>query len=172
MEADGRITVRLATQQVENHRAVAKVLGVGADRVRILGTFAGGAFGGKEDPCLEIYLALLARETGRPVSITLSREASFLAHSKKHPFRMKYRIGADAEGRLTALEVEMIADVGAHLYLSPMITLNATLLAQGPYRVPAVSVETYAVFTKQPSDEHHARRRNHTGHLRPRVSDG
>ncbi len=147
VEADGRITVRLATQQVENHRAVAKVLGVGADRVRILGTFAGGAFGGKEDPCLEIYLALLARETGRPVSITLSREASFLAHSKKHPFRMKYRIGADAEGRLTALEVEMIADVGAHLYLSPMITLNATLLAQGPYRVPAVSVETYAVFT-------------------------
>ena len=147
VEADGRITVRLATQQVENHRAVAEVLGVGADRVRILGTFAGGAFGGKEDPCLEIYLALLARETGRSVSITLSREASFLAHSKKHPFRMKYRTGADAEGRLTALEVEMIADVGAHLYLSPMITLNATLLAQGPYRVPAVSVETYAVFT-------------------------
>ncbi|MBI2880153.1 MAG: xanthine dehydrogenase family protein molybdopterin-binding subunit [Candidatus Tectomicrobia bacterium] len=147
VEPDGRITVRLATQQVENHKAVAEVLGVAPDRVRILGTFAGGAFGGKEDPCLEVYLALLAWKTGKAVSLTLSREESFLAHSKKHPFRMRYRTGADAQGRLTALEVEIVADAGAHLYLTPMITLNATLLAQGPYRVPNVSVDTYAVFT-------------------------
>jgi CO/xanthine dehydrogenase Mo-binding subunit len=60
---------------------------------------------------------------------------------------MTYRTGADAQGRLTALQVEMIVDVGAHLYLSPMITLNATVLAQGAYRVPNVSVDTYAVFT-------------------------
>ena len=64
----------------------------------------GGGFGGKEDMTIQAQTALLARMTGRPVRIALSREESIRIHPKRHPLTMTYTVGCDAEGRLTAVE--------------------------------------------------------------------
>jgi len=146
----GVINIRVCTQVVEHFRSVAKALGIPQNKVRIQGTMVGGGFGGKEDVTVEIFLALLARETERPVKLVYSREESFIAQSKRHPFVITHRTGVKRDGRITASEIKMIADSGAYPYLTPYVLLYATAMATGPYRIENVSVDSVAAATNQP----------------------
>jgi len=150
VDDQGVINIRLCTQVVEHFRSVAKALGIPQNRVRIHGTMVGGGFGGKEDVTVEIFLALLARETKRPVKLVYTREESFLAQSKRHPFVITHRTGVKRDGRITASEIRMIADSGAYPYLTPYVLLYATAMATGPYRIDNVSVDSVAAATNQP----------------------
>src|SRR3990172_5213567 len=89
----GAITIRVSTQVIEHFRTIARVLGVPQNKIHIQGTMVGGGFGGKEDITVEIYLALLAMRTTRPVKLVYTREESFLAHAKRPPFIIKHRTG-------------------------------------------------------------------------------
>jgi len=150
VDDQGVINIRLCTQVVEHFRSVAKALGIPQNKVRIHGTMVGGGFGGKEDVTVEIFLALLARETKRPVKLVYTREESFVAQSKRHPFVITHRTGVKRDGRITAAEIRMIADSGAYPYLTPYVLLYATAMATGPYRIDNVSVESVAAATNQP----------------------
>jgi len=150
LDEDGVINIRVSTQVIEHFRTVAAVLGLPQNRVRVIGTWLGGGFGGKEDITVESFLALLTWKTGRPVKLTYNREESFLAHSKRHPYIMKYKTGATREGRIVALEAELIADAGAYTYLTPWVLLYSTVNATGPYDIPHVKVDTVAVLTNNP----------------------
>ncbi|KGK91464.1 hypothetical protein DP73_03330 [Desulfosporosinus sp. HMP52] len=150
VDENGIITIRVCTQVIEHFRTVAEVLGIPHNHVRVIGTWVGGGFGGKEDISVESFLALLAWKTKQPVKLTYTREESFLAHSKRHPFVMKYKTGATKDGMLVALEAELIADAGAYTYLSPWVLLYATVNAAGPYNIPHVKVDTVAVLTNNP----------------------
>ncbi|MBC2721560.1 xanthine dehydrogenase family protein molybdopterin-binding subunit [Desulfosporosinus sp.] len=150
VDENGIITIRVCTQVIEHFRTVAEVLGIPHNHVRVIGTWVGGGFGGKEDITVESFLALLTWKTKRPVKLTYTREESFLAHSKRHPFVMKYKTGATKDGLLVALEAELIADSGAYTYLSPWVLLYATVNAAGPYNIPNVKVDTVAVLTNNP----------------------
>ncbi|CEP69215.1 Aldehyde oxidase/xanthine dehydrogenase, a/b hammerhead [Moorella glycerini] len=150
LDEDGVINIRVSTQVIEHFRTVAEVLGLPQNRVRVIGTWLGGGFGGKEDITVESFLALLVWKTGRPVKLTYTREESLLAHSKRHPFVMKYKTGATKEGRIIALEAELIADAGAYTYLTPWVLLYATVNAAGPYDIPNVKVDSVAVLTNNP----------------------
>lgn len=147
VDESGVINIRVSTQVIEHFRYVAEALGVPHNRVRIQGAMVGGGFGGKEDVTVEIYLALLARATGRPVRLEYTREDSFVGHGKRHPFLMTYRTGVTKDGRITAVECRFIADAGAYVFLSPYVLLYAAVAAPGPYKVDNLLVEARAIAT-------------------------
>jgi len=149
---DGRdvINIRVCTQVVEHFRRIARAIGVPHNKVHIQGTMLGGGFGGKEDITVEIFLALLARRTRRPVRLEYTREESILAHSKRHPFIITHRTGVKKNGRITAAEIEMVSNSGAYPYLSPYVLLYATIASCGPYRVDNLKVDSVSVATNNP----------------------
>ncbi len=149
-DSTGVINVRWPTQLIENYRSVAKILGVPAGRVRVQSPMLGGGFGGKEQPLVAAWLALLTRATQRPVRLTLSREDTFLGGSKKHPFFMKYRTAAKKDGTITAMDVEVLADAGAYRTNTGISTMGAMVLAQGPYQVENVRAAVRAAVTNRP----------------------
>ena len=100
----------------------------------------GGAFGGKEDMANQAQTALAAWLLGRPVKCVLSREESLLMHTKRHPIRMEYWAGCDAEGRLTAVRARMLGDSGAYASVGMKVLERAAGHASGPYHVPAIDV--------------------------------
>ena len=141
------INIRVSTQVIEHFRAIADALGVAHNQVRILGSMVGGGFGGKEDVTVEIYLALLAQATGRPVRLAYTREDSFFGHGKRHPFVITHRTGVTQDGRITAAQITMTADAGAYVFLSPYVLLYALVAGPGPYRIDNVHIDARAVAT-------------------------
>jgi CO/xanthine dehydrogenase Mo-binding subunit len=141
------ITIRVCTQVIEHFRAVADAIGVPHNKLRIMGALVGGGFGGKEDVTVETYLAILAQKTRRPVRLEFSREDSFVGHGNRHAMKLKYRTGVTRDGKITALDVQVIADAGAYVYLSPYVLLYCAVNAPGPYRVDNLNVFARAVAT-------------------------
>lgn len=141
------INIRVCTQVIEHFRSIADSVGVSHNKVRILGSMVGGGFGGKEDITVEIYLALLAIRCRRPVRLEYSREDSFVGHGKRHPFKLTYRTGVRKDGKITALDVRIVADAGAYVFMSPYVLLYCVVAAPGPYRVDNLNVFAQAVAT-------------------------
>jgi CO/xanthine dehydrogenase Mo-binding subunit len=147
IDEDGVITIRVSTQVMEHFRGVADVLGIPHNKVRVIVPMVGGGFGSKEDITVETFVALLASKTKKPVKMTFTREESIRATSKRHPYVMKYRTGATKDGKLMAMEAEIISDAGAHVYLSPWVLLYSTVDATGPYDIEHVKVDAHTVLT-------------------------
>ncbi len=153
IDEKGRVTIITAGQWAhEDQEQVAHALGLPLDAIRIIYPAIGGAFGGREDMSVQIILGLAAlklseRGIDRPVRIVWSREESIIGHCKRHAYTMKAKWGADAEGKILAAECQIWANGGAYVYTSPKVLGNATLLATGPYEVPNVSTDAYAVYT-------------------------
>ena len=80
----------------------------------------------------------------------LSREESLLIHAKRHPIRLEYWAGCDADGHLTALRVRGIGDSGAYASVGMKVLERAAGHSSGPYHVPAIDVRTVAVRTNNP----------------------
>src|SRR5207244_13559489 len=139
LDSDGVITVRAATQVIEHFRDLARILRVADNRVRVIAPYVGGGFGGKEDMTVEPFLALVVQRTGRPVRMVWSRSESLLAREKRHPMKLRYRTACDAEGRLVAQDIVIVADGGAYALLSPLVLLYATTCPPAPYPCPNVS---------------------------------
>lgn len=129
---------------------IASLLGVGNDAVTVELVSNGGAFGGKEDMSNQGQTALAAFLLQRPVKCTLSREESFLIHAKRHPIRLEYWAGCDADGALTAVKVRGIGDSGSYASVGMKVLERAAGHASGPYRVPNIDVECIAVRTNNP----------------------
>jgi 4-hydroxybenzoyl-CoA reductase subunit alpha len=149
----GRLTVWSSTQVPHYlHRELAKVLELDPARVRVVQPAVGGGFGGKSEPFdLEFCVARLAMKTGRPVKILYTREEVFLAHRGRHPFKMKYRVGATAEGKLTAVEARTLLDGGAYSSFGLVTTYYSGQLLTAPYEMPAYRFHSTRVFTNKPA---------------------
>ena len=134
----------------DDRNDIARVLGIGNDHITVTLVTNGGAFGGKEDLSNQAHAALAAWLTGRPVKCTLSREESLRIHAKRHPIRMHYQAGCDADGRLTALRVRALGDSGAYASVGMKVLERMAGHASGPYRVPSIDVEAIAARTNNP----------------------
>ena len=141
------ITLRVGTQVLEHYRTIAKVLGLPHTKVRNIGVPMGGGFGGKEDITVETYLALLIKETRRPVKMVWSREESFEVHAKRHPEYLHYKTGADKEGNIVAQQVKIIMDGGSYTYLTPWVQMYSTINGPGCYNIPNLCCESESYFT-------------------------
>ena len=150
-EPGGHLHVYSGGQGVwDDRNQIASVLAVGTDAVTVELVSNGGAFGGKEDMSNQAQTALAAWVLDRPVKCTLSREESLLVHPKRHPIRMHYRAGCDADGSLTALHVRMVGDSGAYASVGMKVLERAAGHASGPYRFPTIDVEAIAARTNNP----------------------
>jgi len=146
------LVVRTATQYSHYHRAeIARTLGLPSERVRVIPTVVGGAFGGKTDISCQCLAALAAYRTGRPVKLVYSRAESFESTTKRHPYRIRCRSGATRDGDLTALQVDMLADTGAYASFGPGLMVKTFASATGPYRWPHVELHGRVVFTNNPT---------------------
>jgi CO/xanthine dehydrogenase Mo-binding subunit len=153
IDDEGRIVVHTTGQWAHDDRhQIAHILRRPEDQIRIIYAPAGGAFGGREDMSVQHLLALAAWHLDKlgvrqPVKMVWDRKESFRGHHKRHPFYMKYKTGDTKDGRLTAVQAELIADAGAYASSSSAVLANAVTLATGPYEVPNVKVDGYAVYT-------------------------
>ncbi|MFT5201672.1 MAG: aldehyde oxidoreductase [Candidatus Aldehydirespiratoraceae bacterium] len=131
----------------DDRNDIALILDVHIDVVVAELVSNGGAFGGKEDMSNQGQTALAAWLLQRPVKITFSREESFLVHTKRHPIRMAYKAGCDADGKLQALHIQMIGDSGPYASVGMKVLERAAGHASGPYVVPNIDCEAIAVRT-------------------------
>ncbi len=149
--AGGRLKLLTQGQGIfDDRRQVAAFLGLDELAVDVELLPNGGAFGGKEDMSVQAQAALLAILTGRPVKLTLSREESVRLHPKRHPIKMEYTVGCTSEGRLTFVQARMVGDSGAYASVGAKVLERAAGHACGPYVVPNVCVDAYAVYTNNP----------------------
>ena len=150
-QEDGTLYVYSQGQGIwDDRRQIASILGEPEDRVRVMMVACGGAFGAKEDLNVQGHASLLARTTGRPVRITLSREESLRFHVKRHPIVMEYTVGCDEAGHLVAVRARMVGDTGAYASVGDKVLERAAGHACGAYKVPNVDVEARAVYTNNP----------------------
>jgi 4-hydroxybenzoyl-CoA reductase subunit alpha len=149
---DGRVTLWSSTQVVHYvHRALAKVLELPMNRIRVIGAAHGGGFGGKTDPFAhEIIVCKLAMLTGRPVKCTLTREEVFYAHRGRHPVLMWVRSGVTKDGRITAMHFKTALDGGAYGSYGVASTFYTGALQTVTYDIPAYRFEGCRVFTNKP----------------------
>ncbi len=124
------------------HKALVHAFGLPDERVRVRASAVGGGFGGKEDfpSLLAIHAALLSRASGKPVKMIYDRHEDIVATTKRHPSIVRHRTGVDREGRLLALDIEILMDGGAYTTLSPVVLSRALLHSFGPYRCANVRI--------------------------------
>ncbi len=145
---DGVLTVWTSTQYpFRDRRQIAPVVNMPMNMVRVIQMTTGGAFGGKDDITTEIQAALLAMKTRRPVKVIWSRKESMVCSTKRHPMRILVKTGATKDGKLMAMEGQVYSDKGAYCSIGNFITKKAGLHLAGPYFVPNIAVDTYAVYT-------------------------
>ena len=148
---DGRMEIYCGSQiPYQDRSQVARVLGWPETRVRIVGQLMGGGFGGKEDIAGQIHAALLAQATGRPVKLLFDRHESMLVHPKRHATQIRIKVGAKKDGRLVAMETELYGDTGAYASLGDKVMTRATTHSAGPYDIPHVRADCYAMYTNNP----------------------
>ncbi|MBT2689602.1 molybdopterin-dependent oxidoreductase [Bacillus sp. ISL-47] len=149
MDEEGFITIRCPGQYAYRDRMqIARSLAYNPERIRVISSPIGGAFGGKDEITVQIYLALLAMHTNsRPVKIHYSREESVVAGIKRHPFKVHMKTAAKRDGTLLANQVRAVGDTGAYASLGGAVIALAIEHSCGPYKIPNVDLEGYCVYT-------------------------
>ena len=132
-------------------KALKVLLGPGR-YVRVVQTETGGGFGGKEEypSMLACHATLLALKANRPVKIIYDRVEDMLATTKRHPSIVRHRTGLKKDGRITAMEIEVVIDGGAYVTLSPVVLSRGGIHAAGPYRCNNTRIHARAMFTNTP----------------------
>ncbi len=149
-EPDGSVTVYAKTQcPFDTRKAVAQVLGLPFNKVRIIAPPLGGGFGGAEDVGNEIAAkaALAALAVKRPAAVLYTREESIIGHSKRHPMIARYKHMARRDGTLLGVWAEIILNTGAYASLGPFVGWRAIVHSTGPYRVKNADINLAVVYT-------------------------
>ncbi|MBR0026013.1 MAG: xanthine dehydrogenase family protein [Clostridia bacterium] len=147
---DGVMTVIAPVQNpFFTRNYIADALGVKIADVRFRQATVGGSFGGKEESTgLTVgRAAMLARATGRPVKMVLSREDSMLQSAKRHPFKLRYRAGVTKDGKIVAWEGTQIDNSGAYNCQTQFMNPRANTHSAGAYDIDNISTDTYGVYT-------------------------
>jgi CO/xanthine dehydrogenase Mo-binding subunit len=131
------------------HKSLVAVFDLPENKVRVIQTETGGAFGGKEDypSTLAAHAGLLAMKAGHPVKMVYDRMEDLAATTKRHPSRIRHRTALDKNGKLLAMDIDVATDGGAYSTLSSTVLSRATLHSPGPYVCPNVRVRSHAWAT-------------------------
>ncbi|MGQ0643636.1 MAG: xanthine dehydrogenase family protein molybdopterin-binding subunit [Gemmatimonadaceae bacterium] len=134
------------------HKALVALLGTSVRGVRVVQTETGGGFGGKEEypSMIAAHAALLALRARRPVKLIYDREEDMLATTKRHPSIVRHRTGLTKDGRIVAMDVDVLLDGGAYVTLSPVVLSRGAIHAAGPYRCAHTRIHARAVMTNTP----------------------
>ncbi len=146
------LTIITATQVPHYlHRSLAKVMEVPLSRVRVIKPYVGGGFGGKSDPFPhEVIISHIARKTGRPVRVRLSREEVFLTNHGRHPSKMTVEMGISNDGCIKVLDADIAIDGGAYGSFGVVTSYYNGVLLQAPYKLDNFGFRTFRVYTNKP----------------------
>ena len=149
-DSAGQVTVWSNTQlPFEIQSTLSEILQVAPSKVRVVVPGVGGGFGGKLRVGVEHFAALLARKTGRAVKVMTTSEEELTAAYARQPAIVELRTGVTRDGRLLAREGRLWFDTGAFAGSGPGVASVATLMLAGPYRIPHLLLEGYAVYTNK-----------------------
>ncbi len=146
-EEDGVLVYSQGQGIYEDRKEIARVLSLPEEKVHVILVPNGGGFGGKEDLTVQHHSALAAYKLQQPVKITLTREESIRMSIKRHPIKLEYELGCDAEGKLTFLEADIVGDTGAYASVGMKVLERAAGHATGGYMVPNVKLTAKTVYT-------------------------
>lgn len=141
------VNIRTSTQRIEHFRTVADALDLPHSKVRVRGAMLGGGFGGKCELIVELFVALLATATTRPVRLCYTREESFYGHGKRHPFTISHKTGFTSDGKMTAAKIDIISESGPYAFMSPSVLLSAVEAGIGPYRLDNLHIDSRSIAT-------------------------
>jgi putative selenate reductase molybdopterin-binding subunit len=148
VDASGILNVRSSTQTpFLTRRALTDIFNLAPDKVRVFCERVGGGFGGKQEMFVEDILALAALKTGRPVKLELTREEQFIATSTRHPMRVTVKAGADKNGKLTALQLDVLSNTGAYGNHAGPVLFHGCGESLGVYNCPNKKVDAVVVYT-------------------------
>ena len=150
MDGDTLVVHACTQAPVMDQQDTARVLGLPLEKVRIVPTAAGGGFGAKLDLTLQPLIGLAAMVTGRPCRMVFTRNESMRASTKRHPGTMTAKIGADAQGIVTAMTFDGDFNTGAYASWGPTVATRVPVHASGPYRTPNYLAEARAIHTNGP----------------------
>jgi CO/xanthine dehydrogenase Mo-binding subunit/aerobic-type carbon monoxide dehydrogenase small subunit (CoxS/CutS family) len=143
-----RIEIHACTQAPFLDRdGVAAVMGLPPASVRIVPTAVGGGFGSKLDLSVQPYVALAAWTLNRPVRIAYTRKESMQSTTKRHPSRIRLRIGAANDGRIVAFDFDSVFNTGAYASWGPTVAVRVPVHASGPYRIGNYRAHSRGVYT-------------------------
>jgi aldehyde oxidoreductase len=143
-----RIELTVSTQSPYLDRDdTAAILGIAGESVRIMPSACGGGFGSKLDLSVQPFVALAAWLTGRSAAMVYTRPESIISTTKRHPSRLRSRMAADHEGRITAMEFSGDFNTGAYASWGPTVANRVPVHASGPYAVPNYRADTRAILT-------------------------
>ena len=143
-----RLEVQACTQAPYMDRDdIAEIIGIAPEAVRILPTAVGGGFGSKLDLSLQPFIALAAWRLNRPVRMVYSRAESIQTTTKRHPSRIRMKVGAARDGRLVAIDFDADFNTGAYASWGPTVANRVPVHASGPYFVPNYRALARAVHT-------------------------
>ena len=149
-DSAGQVTVWSNTQlPFEIQSTLSEILQVPVSKVRVVVPGVGGGFGGKLRVGVEHFAALLARKTGRAVKVMTTSEEELTAAYARQPAIVELKTGVTTDGRLLAREGRLWFDTGAFAGSGPGVASVATLMLAGPYRIPHLLLEGYAVYTNK-----------------------
>ena len=149
-DSSGQVTVWSNTQlPFEIQTTLAEILQLPPSKVRVIVPGIGGGFGGKLRIGVEHFAALLAMKTGRPVKVMTTSEEELTAAYARQPATVAVKTGVTNDGRLTAREARLWFDTGAFAGSGPGVASVATLMLAGPYRIPNLLLEGFAVYTNK-----------------------
>jgi putative selenate reductase molybdopterin-binding subunit len=148
IDAGGVLNVRSSTQvPFLARRALCEIFDLAPDKVRVFCERVGGGFGGKQEMLVEDILALAALKTGRPVKLEFTREEQFIATSTRHPMRVTVRAGADKDGSLTALQIDVLSNTGAYGNHGAAVLFHACGECIGVYNCANKKVDAVVAYT-------------------------
>lgn len=148
LSADGRIHVRSSTQTpFPTKEKLGYLFSRNPEDFHVYTERVGGGFGGKQETLCEELCVLATLKTGRPVKWEFTRTEQFIGATSRHPFKMHVKIGAKKDGTLTAIQMRVLSNTGAHGNhagdtLAHSVSESLTLL-----RCMNKKVDAYAVYT-------------------------
>ena len=148
VDSDGTLVIVSPSQNITHHRhMMSKIMDLPINKVRFIMSPVGGGFGGKEDMIYQGMLALCAMKTRLPVRYVMTREEDITSTAKRHPSRTNYKIGITKDGKITAVQIKMLADGGAYGCSTEGVMRKAAILGAGPYKIDNLQMDTVGVYT-------------------------
>ncbi len=149
---DGRLTLWNSTQSPHTQRNIlAHSLGIPHKNVRVIAPYIGGGFGGKAGINMEVIAAVAALKVqGHPVKLRWTRKQEFYNSSQRQELYAHIKMGVKKDGKIVALKHEMFWDVGASAEYGSNVVNATGFSATGPYYVPNVHIDSYAIYTNRP----------------------
>ena len=148
----GRLTIWVANDApFRALHEITEALAMPKEKIRFINPAQGGGFGSKGGLKVEpIAVALAFHTNGRPVRVKFNREETFISTLTRHEAVVYCKSGVKQDGTLMAREMTIYWGAGAYAEKSPTVCIRGSLPAPGPYRIPHVKVDGYAVYTNKP----------------------